>query len=167
MLKSLTSVFQKFQEWSSKDEIIFGEIVRLMVERGYPLIGFEAGEDRQCGRFLLDQDVLYAVRIVLDKKIGSVSVLNLTAEVRNKLADPDDMISMFKTDLMNIAKIPLLGQIKLNHEYNTIYATVSAFKSLNTYTGSRVGEVNTDLLRQDLDEILNRLTEELRRFKKK
>jgi len=165
-LSKLTQVFQAFEEWTSKDEIVFGEIVRTFVKKGYPVIGFNASEGKQSARFLLNGPVLFAFSITVDKKVASASVLNVIAEVRNKLADPDDAIQMFKTDFQNIAKIPLFGQIRINHEYNTIYASTSTVKSLNTYLGERVGQVKIDLLEKDLTEMIDRLTEALRRFKK-
>ena len=166
ILGGLTSMFQGYQEWSSKDEIIFGEIVRLFVTKGQPVITFAAQEGRQSARFLLQNDVLFSLTVTLDQKIGSASLLSMTAEVRNKLADPDDMIEMFKTDFGNLTKIPLFGQIKVNHEYNTIYAHVSAMKSLNTYMGEKVGDVKTDVLSQDLDQMVQQLTDSLRKYKK-
>lgn len=165
-LQGLTSVFQGFQEWQSKDEIIFGEIVRLMVGRGKPVIHFKAAEGCQSARFLFEEPVIFSLQITLDKKIGSASVLNVTAEVRNKLADPDDMVEMFRTDLANIAKIPLFGQIRLNHEFNTVFGSVSSIKSLNSYLGERVGDVKSELLEKDIDEMLARLTEALTPYKK-
>lgn len=165
-LQGLTNVFQSFQEWQSKDEIIFGEVVRLMVDRGHPVINFDAEEGCQSARFLIEDDLFFSLRITLDKKVGTASVLNLTAEVRNKLSDPDDMIEMFRTDLMNIAKIPLFGQVKLNHEYNTVFGTVSSIKSLNSYLGKEVGDIQSTVLEKDLDEMIGRLREALKKFKK-
>jgi hypothetical protein len=166
ILQGLTRVFQGFQEWKSKDEIIFGEIVRFMVTQGHPVIGFQAEAGYQSARFLIQNEVLFSLQISLDKKLGPASVLNLVAEVRNKLSDPDDMIEMFKTDFGNLAKIPLFGQIKINHEYNTIFASTSSVKSLNTYLGEQVGEVKGELLRTDLEEMMTRLTEALTPYKK-
>ena len=166
LLSNLTTLFQGFQEWQSKDEIVFGEIVRSFVTRGFPVIGFDAAEGRQSARFFVDNEVIYSLTIVLDKKVGSASVLNVTAEVRNKLSDPDDMVDMFKTDFKNFAKIPLFGQTKINHEYNTVYASTSMIKSLNTYLGETVGEVKQVTLQQDLDEMVTKLTEALKPYKK-
>ena len=165
-LKNLTNVFQSFKEWTSKDEIVFGEIVRSFVKKGHPVIGFDAEPGKQSARFLIDDETLFAFRITLDKKLGAASVLNVVAEVRNKLSDPDDMIEMFKTDLTNIAKIPLFGQIRINHEYNTIYASTSVVKSLNTYLGQNVGDVDSEALESDLEDMISKLSEALRRFKK-
>ncbi len=164
LLKFFTDLSQAVTEFTSKDEMVFGEIVRIMEKQGYPCIGFHAASGYQSGRFLLEGPVLFALRITLDKKIAGAGLMHLTAEVRNKLADPDDMIAMFKTDFTNIAKVPLLGQIKVNHEYNTVYATSTSIKNISSYVEDKV--VNSDRLRADITEILSKLEETLRKFKK-
>ncbi len=164
LLKFFTDLSQAVQEFTSKDEMVFGEIVRIMEKEGYPCIGFHAAPGYQSGRFLIEGPVLFALTVTLDKKIAGAGLMNMTAEVRNKLADPDDMIAMFKTDFSNLVKIPLLGQIKVNHEYNTIYAKSSTVKSISSYVESKV--VNADRLKGDLLEILSKLEETLKRFKK-
>lgn len=164
LLKFFTDLTQAVQEFTSKDEMVFGEIVRLMEKEGYPCIGFHAAPGYQSGRFLIDGPVLFALRVTLDKKIAGAGLMNLTAEVRNKLADPDDMIEMFKTDFSNIMKVPLLGQIKVNHEYNTIYASSSTVKNISSYVDNKV--VDAERLRADLMEIVAKLEETLRKFKK-
>ena len=164
LLKFFTDLSQAVTEFTSKDEMVFGEIVRLMEKEGYPCIGFHAAPGYQSGRFLIDGPVLFALRVTLDKKIAGAGLMNLTAEVRNKLADPDDMIEMFKTDFSNIMKVPLLGQIKVNHEYNTIYASSSTVKNISSYVNNKV--VDAERLRADLMEIVAKLEETLRKFKK-
>ncbi len=164
LLKIFTDLTQAVQEFTSKDEMVFGEIVRIMEKEGHPCIGFHAAPGYKSGRFLLEGPVLFALTITLDKKIAGTGLMNMTAEVRNKLADPDDMIAMFKTDFTNIVKIPLLGQIKVNHEYNTIYASSTTVKSISSYVDSKV--VDAERLRNDLLEIMKRLEETLKRFKK-
>lgn len=165
LMKFFSDISQSMTEFSAKDEIVFGEIVRIFQRKGYPCIGFHAGNDYQSGRFLIEGEVLFAIKVALDKKIGGAGLLSITAEVRNKMADPDDMISMVKTDLSNIAKIPLLGQIKVNHEYNTIFARSVSIKKISSYIESR-GVVNSAQLEADLMEIVNRLEDTLRKFKK-
>jgi hypothetical protein len=165
LLKFFTDVMQSYDEMTSKDETVFGEIVRIMEKQGYPCIGFHAAPGFQSGRFLLQGPVLFALTVTLDKKIAGKGLMSLTAEVRNKLADPDDMIAMFKTDFSNLVKIPLLGQIKVNHEYNTIYAKSTTLASISSYVESK-GVVNASKLKTDLMEIVARLEETLRRFKK-
>ncbi len=165
IIKFFTDTLQSFEEFFSKDEIVFGEIVRIFDKMGYPCIAFNASQGYQSGRFLLNQEVLFSLTVALDKKLGGTGILSIQAEVRNKLADPDDMVEMFKTDFSNIAKIPLLGQIKINHEYNTIYARTSTVARLNSYLKSK-GVVDREKLEHDLLTIVDRLEEALKRFKK-
>jgi hypothetical protein len=165
LLKFFSDLSQSYTEFTAKDEVVFGEIVRIFQSKGFPCIGFSADEGYQSGRFFIDGEVLFAIQVVLDKKMAGRGFLSITAEVRNKMADPDDMITMFKTDFSNIAKIPLLGQIKINHEYNTIYAQSTTMKNISAYVQSR-GVVNTEQLEADLMEIVDRLENELKKFKK-
>lgn len=165
LLKFFSELQQSFTEYTGKDEAVFGEIVRIFQRKGFPCIGFDAGDGYQSGRFLIDGEVLFAIQVELDKKIAGRGFLGITAEVRNKMADPDDMITMFKTDFSNIAKIPLMGHIKINHEYNTIYAYSQTVKNISGYLVSR-GVVNSEQLEQDLMEIVSQLENELKKFKK-
>lgn len=165
LLKLFTDLTQAVKEITHKDMVVFGEIVHIMDQKGYPCIGFHAGEGFKSGRFLIQGPVLFALTIALDKKIAGKGLLSLTAEVRNKLADPDDMIAMLKTDFSNMFKIPLLGQIKVNHEYNTVYAKTTTLASISSYVESK-GVVNRARLQDDLLEIVTRLEETLRPFKK-
>ena len=164
LIKLFTDLTQKFEEFTSKDEMVFGEIVRIMEKQGYPCIGFHASPGFQSGRFLIQGPVLFALTVVLDKKIAGKGLMSLTAEVRNKLADPDDMIAMFKTDFSNIAKIPLLGHTKINHEYNTIYAKSTTVAGISSYVSSNV--VDSSRLKSDLMNIVSKLEETLKKFKK-
>lgn len=164
IIKFLTDISQKFEEMTSRDDMVFGEIVRIMEKKGFPCIGFHAASGYQSGRFLMEGPVLFSLTITLDKKLAGAGFLSLTAEVRNKLADPDDMITMFKTDFSNLTKVPLLGQVKINHEYNTIYAKSTALTNIGAYVSTNV--VDAAKLEADLTEIANRLEEALRKFKK-
>ena len=53
LLKLFTDLTQAVQEMTSKDIVVFGEIVRIMEKEGYPCIGFHAAEGYQSGRFLI------------------------------------------------------------------------------------------------------------------
>lgn len=165
LLKLFSDLSQSFTEYSAKDEMVFAEIVRIFQKKGHPCIGIEVSDGCQSGRFLMEGEVLFALRVTLDKKIAGAGVLSITAEVRNKMADPDDMITMAKTDFSNIAKIPMLGAIKVNHEYNTIFAKSVTVKKISSYIESR-GIVNSSQLEADLMDIVNKLEETLRKFKK-
>lgn len=165
MLSALTGVFQAYQEMTSKDEIVFAEVIRFMTEQGRPMILFKAGEGYQNARFLMNDEVLYSLDITLDKKVASISTLTLRGTCRNKLADPDDMISMFKTDFQNILKLPIFGQMKINHEYNSVHATVAGVRKLGDYMSSR-SKVDRTMLESDLNAKINDVREALRKFKK-
>ncbi|MCO4747434.1 MAG: hypothetical protein KC912_21720 [Proteobacteria bacterium] len=133
----LLAAFQHSAEMrESKDEMLIGEIVRAMARQGYPSIQFRAGDDRQYVRFKTVTDpVLHTVTTVLDRKtgsgalssaiLGSKATLKITAEIQNRVADPDDLIAMYKTDFANIFKMPMIGGIKLNHELNSVFATTT------------------------------------------
>lgn len=164
LLDVLSNLTQSVAEMTSKDEMVFGEIVRIFDKKGYPCIGFEAKSGYQSGRFLLNGEVLFAVSVVLDKKIAGRGIMKLTGEVRNKLADPDDMIEMFKTDLMNITKFGFGGQIKINHEYNTIYAHTTLLENISSYVDNRV--VDSSRLEAHIDEYIAKLEDALKKYKK-
>lgn len=165
MLKALTNIFQAYQEMTGKDEIVFGEIIRWMIEQGRPMVGFSAQEGYQRARFLMNDEVLHSLEIILDKKVAAISTLTFRGQCRNQLADPDDMISMFKTDFQNILKMPIFGQMKVNHEYNSVYATTAGVRKLGDYMSGR-GQVNRPVLEQDLNSKINDVREALRKFKR-
>lgn len=131
MLSLLQNFAHKAEIRESKDEILIGEIVRAMARQGFPSIQFTASGDLQRVRFRTTGDpVLNSVFITLDRKtgtgalsaalIGSKATLLVTAEIKNRMADPDDLVKMYRTDLANIFKMPVLGGIKLNHELNSV-----------------------------------------------
>lgn len=165
LLKFFSDLTQGYTEYQAKDEMVFGEIVRIFDKKGYPCIEFKVDSGCQSGRFLLQGEVLFAVTVTLDKKIGGAGFLTLMAEVRNKLADPDDMIKMFKTDFMNFGKLGFGGQIKINHEYNTIYAHTKLLKNIGSYLSGK-GVVDAARLEADIWEYVDKLEDTLRKFKK-
>src|SRR5690349_18384112 len=129
MLSLLQNFAHKAEIRESKDEILIGEMVRAMARQGFPTIQFLASGDIQRVRFRTVGDpTLHSVFITLDRKtgtgalsaalIGSKATLQITAEVKNRMADPDDLIKMYRTDLANLFKMPVLGGIRLNHELN-------------------------------------------------
>ena len=77
LLDILSNLSQGFSEMTSKDEMVFGEIVRIFDKRGCPCIEFQAQSGYQSGRFLINGDVLFSVTVVLDKKVGKVSLVGV------------------------------------------------------------------------------------------
>lgn len=173
---SLVSKFKHSQEMrASKDEILVGEIVRVMARLGNPAIGFQATEGEQLLRFKPTQDpVLYSIIIMLDRKtggsaiqealIGSKAVIRVQVEVKNYLADPDDLIKMYRTDLQNLFKMPVLGSVRLDHQLNSVFATKQTIIDIDKYVLK--GDESINNLTQLLTSTIDELREKLKPYKK-
>ncbi len=144
MFNILQNFAHKAEIRESKDEILVGEMVRAMARQGHPAISFQANSDYQRVRFKTVRDpTLHSVFITLDRMsgtgalsaalVGSKATLRITAEVKNRMADPDDLVAMYRTDLANIFKMPMLGGIKLNHELNSVFATTQQMIEIDHY----------------------------------
>lgn len=120
----------------SKDEILLGEVIRIMVKNYGPLVDlqtFSVGDQKQARFRLLGHNLLHSITVKIDRWTGSGAIsealigsrgsLTFVAEVKNYVADPDDVLAMWKTDFSNLGKIPLFGDIKLNHQMNSVLAT--------------------------------------------
>ena len=159
----------------SKDEMLVGEIVRAMARRGHPAISFLANSDWQRVRFKTPRDpLLFSLFITLDRKtgtgmltealMGSKATLRVTAEIKNRLSDPDDLVKMYRTDLANIMKMPMLGGIKLNHQMNSIFATTQKVIEIGDYVMK--GAEGTEKLVALLAKVEGQLREKLEPYKK-
>lgn len=159
----------------SKDEILVGELVRAMARQGFPACGFSAHADWQRVVFRTVGDpVLHHVYLTLNRMtgsgvisealMGSQASLTVTAEVKNLVADPDDLLAMYRTDLANLFKMPVLGGIKLNHEMNSVFATTTKYIDIGRYVMK--GEEGADSLVQLLDGTIDTLRDRLRSFKR-
>ena len=159
----------------SKDEILIGEIVRAMSRQGHPASQFSAHDDRQRVRFKTVRDpVLNSVFITLDRKtgsgamsaavFGSTATLTITAEVKNRLSDPDDLVAMYKTDLANMFKMPVMGGIKLNHELNSVFASTTTLVEIDKYVLN--GDEGVTKLIELLEGTIAKLRDTLEPYKK-
>ncbi|MES2642673.1 MAG: hypothetical protein V4850_24530 [Myxococcota bacterium] len=175
MFGILASFKHKAEIRESKDEILVGELVRAMARQGYPACGFAAHADWQRVQFRAAGDpVLHAVHLTLNRMTGSSAIseallgsqatLTVTAEVKNLVADPDDLIAMYRTDLANLFKMPALGGIKLNHEMNSVFATTTKYIDIGAYVMR--GEPGADALVKLLDGTIDALRERLRTYKR-
>ena len=173
---SFLARFKHKQEMrESRDEILIGEIVLAMAKQRCPAIGFSANMGIQSVRFKPTQDkLLNSITITLDRKtggsalqeaiIGNKAVINVVAEVKNYLADPDDLLEMYRTDMQNVLKFPMLGQVKLDHQLNTVYATRQSIIEINDYLPN--GGKRTDRLEKLLLSVITELKEKLAPYKK-
>lgn len=175
MFSLLQNFAHKAEIRESKDEILIGEIVRAMARQGFPTIQFLASDDIQRVRFkTVGDSMLHSVFITLDRKtgtgalsaalIGSKATLTITAEVKNRMADPDDLIKMYRTDLANLFKMPVLGGIRLNHELNSVLATTQHIIDIDDYVLK--GEPGVQKLVKLLSGTIGSLKEKLAPYKK-
>ena len=159
----------------SKDEILVGEIVRAMARQGFVADQFAADADLQRMRFRSKtDDVLSYVHIGLDRKtgggrisgavIGSKATLSVAGEVKNMLSDPDDVVKMWKSDFKNIAKVGLRGNVKVNHELNSIVGKTTDLIEIDKMVLK--GDEGLTRLGEHLDDRIGRVREELRQYKR-
>lgn len=150
MLKMLTDFAARSEARESRDEAVIGQIVAAMGRQGYPTIGFSTGTELDTGfqaiTFATPPDpVVHTVTVILDRKtgggaiqekiLGSKATLRMVAEVKNFVADPDDLLAMWRTDARNILRVPMMGQIRLDHRLNSITATKQTMVELTDLDG--------------------------------
>jgi hypothetical protein len=175
MFSFLSKFEHKREMRESKDEILIGELVLAMTQLGYVVVGFHAGDDRQAVRFKPKSDpVLYSVYVILDRKtgdnaltqalVGSKATVTLQAEIKNFMADPDDLLHMYRTDMQNLFKLPIIGGVKLNHQLNSVLATLTQIIDIDDYILK--GEESNDRLRKLLASTISGLREKLQPYKK-
>jgi hypothetical protein len=175
MLGLLNQFKHKQEMRESKDEILVGEIVRAMARLGCPAYGFMTDMTSQSVRFKPKGDpVLHSIIIRVDRKtggsaigdrlMGSKAVLTFQAEVKNLLADPDDLIHMYRTDLQNIFKMPMLGDVRLDHQLNSVFATKQTIIDIDKYILK--GDEGVANLTQLLTSLITELRNKLAPYKK-
>ena len=161
----------------SKDQILFGEIVRHLVVNYGPLVELETKlGDRSIAKVrTVKHPIFHSISVTLnrhtgsdmisDAVIGSKAALSVQAEVKNYLADPDDVINMWKTDFANISKIALFGDVKLNHKMNSVVGLVmDPMYSIGDVIDNTLEERKA--LGEKLDAMIDRLLESLKPYKK-
>jgi hypothetical protein len=175
ILGFLSNFKHKAEMRESQDEMLIGELVYRMAKYGWPLIELVSNDDLQVLRFKTVKDpVLYSLRVRLDRKtgtgavgqamFGSKATLRVTGEVKNMLADPDDLLNQWSTDIKNVIKIPLLGDIKLNHELNSVYAEKANIIEIQDFIGN--GDEGRAKLKALLDATVVELRGALKEFNK-
>jgi hypothetical protein len=174
LFDAMTKHAHKAELRESKDEIAVGAIVRGLSHRGWVCHRIQAHSDRQALGFRLPGDpVLSAVYLVVDRRsgsglisqsLGSRTVLGFTAEMRNKISDPDDLATMWRTDLANLFKLPVAGEVRVNHQLNSVSARTFHLVDLDAYVQGT--QVNIDPLVDWVVQQVDALREHLRPLKK-
>jgi len=169
MLSLIAKFNNKQEARESKDEILIGEIVFAMAHLGCPTIGFNATAGQQYVKFKPANDtVMNSFTVMLDRMtgdgalqqavIGSKATLHFVAEVKNHIADPDDLVQMMRTDIGNLLRSPWLGDVKLDHQLNSVTATKNQFIDIDSYIGMNQQS------RQQLNHMLSSTLNELRQY---
>jgi hypothetical protein len=173
---SFLNQFKHGQEMrESKDEILVGELVRAMARLKTPAIGFNANSGAQMIHFKpIGDPVLHSIVIIVDRKtggsmiqqavIGSKATIQIQAEVKNYLSDPDDLVAMYRTDLANIFKMPMLGDVKLDHQMNSVFATKRVMIDIDDYILK--GEESISRMTHLITSIVGELKQKLTQYKK-
>lgn len=172
---SFLSKFKHSEEMrESKDEILIGEVVRAMARQNIPAIGFSADTGDQTLLFRPQDSILYSIELIVDRKtggsrlsqavLGSKAWLTFRAEVKNHVADPDDLLNMYKTDMKNIFKSPMFGDVKLDHQLSSVFATKRVTIDLDDFTPK--DDAGVERLTAFLNEHISELREKLAPFKK-
>ncbi|WP_457612222.1 hypothetical protein [Methanocaldococcus sp.] len=150
------------------DEIFVGEIINYMYKNDAYLVDIISSESSHFLSFRFKNNFLYMLNISLDRKveglaskiIGSQSVMSIEAIIRRELVEPEDVIKMIETDLKNIFKIPMFGNVKIDHNLNYIIAKTSYIIDLNKFIKDK--EVKKEEIREEIDKIIKTLVESLK-----
>ena len=166
------SVFSVFRMTKGTDEILFGEIVRMMVREGYPMISLSSSEDVHYARFLMPGTDLFSLEITM-KRYTSGFVLSKNTEVPIridlmgmaiiKVATFNHLMEMYKTNVANITKLPILGDIKVHHDYNRIHVWAAIVGRASKYFISK-DQVDSEYLSDDLRKSFGEMLKALSRF---
>ena len=174
VLKVAAHFRHKAEIRESKDEILIGEIVRAMARQGHVADEFTADDDLQRVRFRMRDDVLSYVHVALDRKtgegrvasalVGSKATMSVAGEVKNHLSDPDDVVGMWKTDFRNIAKLGLRGNVKVDHEFNSIVGRTTDIVEIDKFVLK--GDEGLQALTEYLEDRIGKVREAVREYKK-
>lgn len=149
LFNAMTNQAHKAELRESKDEIVCGQLVAALSHQGWRPFRISADSDKQIMGFKVPgDDVLSAVYLTVDRKsgsgaisqtMGSRTVLGFMVEMRNKVSDPDDLAIMWKTDFANLLKVPVAGEVRVNHQLNSVNARTFHLINLDDYVkGSTV-----------------------------
>ena len=76
---------------------------------------------------------------MITQKVGSRTVLGFVAEIHNLVVDPDDLATMWRTDMANQFKLPVAGEVRINHQLNRVVARTHHLVDIDSYvTGTQV-----------------------------
>ncbi|WP_423792699.1 hypothetical protein ACPB8Q_00415 [Methanocaldococcus indicus] len=174
MFKFLSELSHKRELNEAVDEIFIGVLINYMYKNNAYLI--EILSDSQNNHSLTfkfkDNPVFYKLKITVSRKVeglaskllGSQTVLEFEAILRNEIVEPEDIIRMYQTDFKNMFKIPLFGNVVIDHDLNYIIARTKYIKDLNKYVSGE--NVDKEAIYNEIDKIIKTLEEHLKPLKK-
>lgn len=163
------SRFSVLRMTKGADEMLFGEIVRMTVNNGYPLISLKSDENTHQGTFLMQGTDLFIMEVSVRRYTSDFLLSTLTdVPIRIDLngmaivrgATFNHLMKMYRTNMENVFKFPILGQIKVHHDYNRIHVLASIVGRGRKYFKSQE-EVDVDRLSEDLDSSFNEVMKAL------
>lgn len=174
LFNAMTNMSHKSELRESKDEIVCGQLIAALSHQGWRPFRITADSDKQTMGFKVPgDDVLSSAYLMVDRKsgsgsisatMGSKTVIGFTAEMRYKVSDPDDLAIMWKTDFANLLKMPVQGEVRINHQLNSVSARTYYLVDLDKYVkGSTVD--TSELTPWVVQQVLS-LKEHLRPLKK-
>jgi len=158
----------------SKDEIFVGELINYMYKNGAVLIDIQTDNTNNHSLTFkfVNHPILNTLKIGVSRKVeglvssivGSQTILSIQAIIRNEVVEPEDIIKMYHTDFKNMFKVPMFGNVKVNHDLNYIIAETSYIVDLNKFVSS--DGVDKESIFEKLNDIINTLSTHLEPLKK-
>jgi len=149
LFDTATSYAHKAELRESKDEVLLGELIRGLSAQTWNPYRLVGNHDRQMVGFKVPDDpVISNYSLVVDRrsgsglvtqKLGSRTILGFVAEIHNKIVDPDDLATMWRTDMANLFRLPVAGEVRVNHQLNRVVARTHHLVDIDQYvSGTQV-----------------------------
>jgi len=150
----------------SRDEVLFGELIRSMSRLDFVAVDFRATSGARLVRFKAPSaDPLAFVWIGLDLWAGSGAVtakiegsrasVRLDAELDLDLVEPEMLLEVWRTGAAEVMNSPSFGRVKLQHRVSTVLARATSQLNTDDYIlrGANGSSALTDLLAERIGEL--------------
>ena len=161
--------FSVIRHTKGADEMLFGEIVRMLVKNGYPMVSIVSQDDYHHGKVLMQGNDLFTMDVkvkrwthsfVMSKITDTPMRIDIQAMAILEGATFNKLLEMYKTNMSNVTKFPLLGMVKVYHDYNRIHLWATLMGRGSKYF-SDTETVNRKRLSEDMEGVINELLEAL------
>lgn len=111
----------------SLDEILIGQLIAVLVGKGFPMVGIVSDPDHHSVRFRMQKDpVLYYLSATLHRppnKLARLVTLSLTGQVKNFLSSSQALLDFYANDFKKLTEAPLQMGVSLSHQLNSVLGT--------------------------------------------